>query len=254
MSLGGAQCAVHHAVAAEGSCERCGRFACARCLEATPCLECQVLVRGDRRPMPPWLPLVLEAFTWAFIATDVLDAVLGGQGKQAENPFDLNPLQFASLMMNTVLFLGAWLGVVGAFVLWFVHVVVWADTHGAPIRRHVVWQVFEWFIPLVNLALPFHRFSRTLRGARVEAPVLAWWLASCAAVGTLGWRLGHSLGGTLGYLEIAFEVASAGLMIAVVRQVSKAIGAREPARLLEARDEGLVRAGAGAETSTISVG
>jgi hypothetical protein len=212
MQQGVAVCASHSSRQSVGTCSRCGRFCCQACASATPCLECQVILRQATGPLSPALDVVLGIAAALYAVCTVLMvpalAQLDFTKFNAQMLTSTPMLLFLALetvysIIFTVLMV--------VFLVWYVALLDWGRRRGAPVPSTGV--AFAcWFVPGLNLVHPFKTIRTIQRTTSVKAPVGWWWWLTWLSVGL---SLVGSVRLARGGYDVVFSVA-AGLEVVAV--------------------------------------
>lgn len=170
-----AVCASHPARPSIGTCARCGRFCCEACAKTAPGLECQVVQRQAARRLSPRLVTAIGVFVALYCLCTVL------------TPVALAPIDFLKLTPKNVpraellflaavetVYLGAGLGLMVVFLVWYGKLIDWAKGRGFRAPSNGV-ALACWFVPFVNLVHPFLTVNDIRKDGGVRTPVGWWW-------------------------------------------------------------------------------
>jgi hypothetical protein len=217
-------CYQHPDRSASQTCERCGNFVCSECIGFTeycsPCLE----KMAAEAPSAQRRGAVACAFLIAAVA------VRSGQGALAVATDSLG--QSTGVVMLTglwgLVFLVVEPGTIISFLIWMHAAVRRATLLGRAPGATPAWAVGSWFVPFVNLVVPFQVVRRLLgepeaSGVRSFVPGLWWacWLGS----GVVSWlSLLDRRDGALAFKVLAntLAVVAGLLLVSIVRGVNRA--------------------------------
>jgi hypothetical protein len=177
----GSMCAKHPAVAAVGTCSRCGTFGCNQCLSSTAdgnqptflqqqgwlCADC--LARGltDLPSLEGRAQLAKGGLIFMAIAHIVLAGLGAVPGEAAQLALGGAGLLFLIGFVVTIVF----------FCRWFHLSVRYASGRGGSVGYTPAAAVGSWFIPFLNLVRPFDVTRRMLAAAGVDAGSVGTWQA-----------------------------------------------------------------------------
>lgn len=254
-ALPAAFCAEHLDVPSQGTCPRCGRFVCGRCL--TPpsdvCRDCQRRLLDalpSAEPRARWASWAMRARASVALGSVVLTVCMLARLEEGRPTLeDAEVFDGISLALVFPMLLSM---VVSAllFLRWLHLMVRTANTLGVS-QESTAWAMGCWFIPLVNLFKPYalvRDLRKTLGGAAGEGLLQAWW--AVWVLSNVGNRLSTSLSQRVendasmfapslvaDLLVESLILAGAVLCIRVMREVQSLLNSRV-AEFAEAPKEG----------------
>jgi hypothetical protein len=209
MSEGGAQCATHLDRQSVATCERCGRFTCTACAKDRTCLECQLRTR-EACPRPSRRR---ERFIGAASVAYAICTLLAAPALREIDWTKFNLVGFSGRVLgftviNTIYF-AVWVVLAASWLLWFDELFDWATTRGVELPGKT-FAIVSWFIPVVNIVVPFMTMRKIKVGTATQTPLEVWW-----ALTWLSLTLATS-GGTRLFQDVAFTIASLLEVVAVL--------------------------------------
>ena len=209
-------CAVHAPRPAVGACARCGTFGCEQCLPPQSVERvCAACLQRQVAHLPPLesRALLARIALWAAGAAGLM---LAGA---SELPLsDSGPLVALLVGLVGLGYLTLLVGTIVVFCLWFHLAVRYGLALGLMAGDTPGFAVGSWFIPFVNLFVPFN-IARQLDGS---APVGAWqalWI-----IGDVASRLSRpAFGGVVPFIGPALLLGAALAGADVVKRITERI-------------------------------
>lgn len=177
MTDGAAACAVHSERASVSTCSRCGRFTCAACAGASPCLECQVRQRDACRQLPPLLDWLIGVTAAIYAVFTVLVVPVMAQidlTKMKRADFFSGPMM-AFIAIESV-YSVVWTLLAAFWIIWFVILLDWAKGHQVDVPSKPM-AIAGWMLPGLNFVHPYLTLRKIAQGTRVDVALGLWWVS-----------------------------------------------------------------------------
>jgi len=228
------ECPDHASALAVGTCSRCGRFACAQCLNpGGRCRGCVALTVGNL-PSSAGQAQACTYVLWVCLVLQICCAICWGMisfGNQRVIPLLEGVIEFEALAR----FVGC-----ATFLHWEYRFLRRARALDIEFGGKPGWVLVWWLVPLANLVKPFHVVRAALTGvgtAPGRAPMRAstlelWWAAwlgytllSRVEVGGR-WKLDLEIVAVAQTLSLVSGVAGALLLMQILSSAEAAMAAR----------------------------
>lgn len=238
MDEGVAGCAVHSGRASVATCPRCGRFCCAACGQASPCLECQVRQREACPRLAPLFDHLIgaSAVLYALCTVAIVPAIAEVDWTRLK-PGDFFSTPVLVAMGIETVYSVVWMVLVPVWLGWYLVLHDWARARDIAVPGKAT-SLAGALVCGVNFVHPLLTLLKVRRGTRVATPLATWWFFAWGSVLLASVRMTAALRGAYDPLFIAasaMEVVAVLLCWKIARDFRHADQAWDPKAQLAAR-------------------